>query len=101
MVHDTHRLALRPGDLAEGEPPDLRGDPEEVLELAPEPLLRGRSAPGLRLDAQHDSLAAARVPLEHDLILVPEARLAQECPLDLARRAVDDVYNHLSIGPSP
>src|SRR5215510_6904181 len=101
MVHDTYRLALGPGDLAEGEPPDLRGDPEEVLELAPEPLFRGRLAPGLRLHAQHHPLAAPRVLLEHDLVLVAEARLAQQRPLDLTRIEVDALDDHHVVGPPP
>src|SRR5207249_1770487 len=98
-IHDPDRLALRALELAELRKADLRGERQEVGELATDPRADGGIAAGLGFDVDRQALAPA-LPVEHDLVLVAHAGLAQQDGLDLARVEVDTLEDHHVVGPA-
>src|SRR5438876_4267650 len=69
-VDDADGLSLGARDLADGHATDLRGETQEVSELAAKALLDGRLDRCGRLDQDDEPLAALPIRLEDDLVLV-------------------------------
>src|SRR2546427_12340706 len=98
-IDDTYRLARRPLDLAVRAEAHLRTQRKQIVQLAPNPGRDRRIAARLRLDADRHSLATA-LRVEHDLVLVAHAGVAQERRLDLARVEVHPFVDHHVVGAS-
>ena len=88
-VHDPHRLPQGPRDLPVGHRPDLRRETEPIAQFAQEPGLGGPVERRPGLDAQDQMVTALGIPIQHDLVLVVQPRLAKKDLLDLARVEVD------------
>src|SRR3989449_1741044 len=98
-VHDPDRLALRSLELAEPREADLRGERQEVGELAANPRAHGGGAAGLGLDVDRQALAPP-LALADDLGLVAQVGLAQEDGLHLARVEGHALEDHHVVGPA-
>src|SRR2546422_7650060 len=86
-VHDPDRLALRSLELAEPREADLRGERQEVGELAADPRAHGGIAARLRPPVVRQALPPPPA-LPDRLVLPAQGRLAQEDGPHLARAEV-------------